>query len=240
MNTPQTEHNEHSLRGGVMDAIQKGRIAMRPRWHFVLFSAFGVVGALLVFLTLLYTVSLGVFFLRESGALFAPSFGMRGWFVLLRELPWVLIALMLLFIALLRALVHRYRFVYGKPLIVSLVSILAIVVLGGFAIAQTSLHPRLFLDARRGHLPPPVNMLYGPRFRPPRGGEVFHGRIVRMFDGGFVVVSIEGDSTSTVFITPHTRLPYGGDFSSGDTVVVVGDPTATGTIRAFGIREVAE
>ena len=223
-----------------MDAIHTGRVHMRPRWHFILYTSFALVGTAIVFLTILYVASLGVFFMRESGAFFAPSFGARGWFALLRGLPWMLISLILVFLVLLQILVRRFSFVYKKPLIVSLGGIVLLVVLGGFAISQTSFHRHLFFNARHGHLPPPFNMFYGSAVRPPRGGEMYHGRIVAITPGGFIVADVEGESTSTVVLTPQTRLPYGADFSTGDYVVVVGDSIATDTLQAFGVREIGE
>ena len=233
-------HEDTSARGKIMNVIHKGQVHMRPRWHFILYSAFAVVGTVIVFLTVLYAASLAVFFLRESGAFFAPSFGPRGWFVLLRNLPWLLIILILVFIALLQILVSRYSFVYRKPLVVSLIGIVALIFVGGFAIAQTSFHHRLFQGARHGHLPSPMGMLYGSGLRPHRDGEMYHGRITRMIPNGFVLADIEGEGTSTIVITPQTRLPYGADFSADDLVVVIGDEVATGTVQAFGVREIGE
>src|SRR4051812_39374071 len=91
-----------SVETRIMDAIRAGRVRMRPRWHFILFSAFAIIGTLLVFLTLLYIASLAVFFTRESGAYFAPSFGSRGWMVLLHSLPWMLIVLVAVFVVILQ------------------------------------------------------------------------------------------------------------------------------------------
>jgi hypothetical protein len=233
-------HDEHTLRVQVMDAIHKGRVHMRPRWHFILHSAFGIVGSLLVFLTLLYVASLAVFFTRESGAFFAPSFGLRGWFVLLHGLPWLLIFLLVIFVILLELLVRRYAFVYRKPMLASIVGIVVLIAVGGLLIAQTPFHRQLFLSARHEGLPPPIGMLYGHAMRPPRGGEVYHGTITSMTSSGFVLSDIEGEGTTTIVITPQTRLPYGADFVLGDMVVVVGDETATNTVQAFGISEIGE
>ncbi|MEY4747257.1 MAG: hypothetical protein RLZZ416_306 [Candidatus Parcubacteria bacterium] len=228
-----------SLKGVVMEAIAEGRVRMRPRWHFLIYSAFGVVGVAIVSLLLVYVASLAVFFMRESGALFTPSFGMRGWFVLLRGLPWILITLVLVFIALLQLLARRYRFVYQKPLIASLIVIVSIVFLGGWAVGESPLHRQLADGAHHGNLPPPAGFLYGTGLRPPREKELYHGVIARILPEGFILADFK-DATSTVLISRGTRLPFGADFEPGDFVVVIGDETSTDTIRAFGIREVRE
>ncbi len=233
------DHTKTSLRGSVMEAIQKGRVRMRPRWHFVLLSALAALGAFIVFLTLLYVVSLAFFFLRESGAYFATSFGMRGWFVLLRSVPWLLMLFLVLFIGVLELLVRRFAFVYRRPLLFSVAGIVFLIFVGGFAVAQTHFHRRMFFFARHGQLLP-LGMMYDRTFRPSREGDVYFGAIGNFVKGGFVVVDQNGAGTTTIVVTPATRLPYGADFEIGDTVVIVGDEVATGTVRAFGIREVSE
>jgi hypothetical protein len=237
MNEEQQSEKSSSVRSGVMDAIQKGRIQMRPRWHFVLLSILALVGVLILFLTLLYVSSLALFFLRDSGVWVAPSFGMRGWWTVVRGVPWFLVFLVAIFILVLELLVRRYAFVYQKPLLASVVGILILIVVGGFAIAQTPMHRQLALSARHGDLPPPLQFWYGDMFRAPQPDELYRGVIISIGDHQFVIVD-PGTGTTTVILTPRTRLPYGEDFSVGASVVVIGDVVATDTIQAFGVAEV--
>ena len=230
--------NETSMKGGVMDAIHKGKVQMRPRWHFVLLSVLALVGTLILFLTLLYVSSLGIFFLRDSGVWFAPSFGVRGWWDLLRGIPWVLVLLVILFILVLELLVRRYAFVYKKPLFATIFGIFLLVLLGGFVLSRTSLHSELDSFAHHGMLPPPMDFLYGQAMRMPPPGELYRGTIISMNSNGFTISDYNRGGTMNIVVTPHTRLPYGGDFSVGESVVVVGDAAASGTIQAFGVRDI--
>ena len=213
---------------------------MRPRWHFLALSAFAGVGTLLLVLTLLYVASLAVFFMRESGAWFVPAFGTPGWFALLRSLPWLLVLLAAAFIVLLEILVRRYSFVYQKPLVVSILGAVIIIAVGGFLIGQSPFHRGLFWHARHNELPLPFGMWYREPFREPRSAEIYHGVVISASSSGLVVADINEEGTSTVIITPQTRLPYGADFAPGDFVVVFGDDMGSDTMRAFGIREVDE
>lgn len=235
-----THEDKPSVRTDIMDAISRGKIKMRPRWHFILLSALTITGAFIVFLTLLYVASLGVFFLRDSGVLHAPSFGMRGWWVLARSIPWLLVLFLLLFVVVLELLVRRYTFVYKKPLLVSVFGILLIILTGGFAIAQTPFHRQIALEAREGMLPPPVGFWYRAPLRMPRPPDTYHGNIISIIQGGFVMVDEDDAGTTTVLLSPRTRLPYGEDFSPGERIIVVGDAIATGTVQAFGIEEIEE
>lgn len=219
-----------------MDAIAKGKVRMRPRWHFALLSLLSLTGACIVFLTLLYCAGLAVFLLRDSGALFAPSFGARGWLALLRTLPWLLLALILVFAIVLELLVRRFTFVYKRPLLISVVSIIVLVVAGGALVSEASFHRWLMRAAQRGDLPPPVGMLYAHLPPPP---DVYRGRIVSFGANSFALLDEGGAGTTSVLVSSQTHLPYGGDFHVGERVVVVGD-MASGTVRAFGVREIDE
>ena len=221
-----------------MDAIKKGRIEMRPRWHFVLLSALAALGGFIVLLSLLYLVSLSFFLLRESGAWFAPSLGGRGWFSLLRSIPWLLILFSVVFIGILEILVRRYSFVYRKPLLLSIGAILVIILVGGFAIATTSFHRQMEIEALHHQLTGPLALAYGAPFRMPPPPDVYHGTILATTSQGFTINDENGAGTTTVLVTSDTHLPYGENFSVGSDVVVMGDTVASDTVQAFGVLEV--
>ena len=158
-----------SLEKNVMDAIHSGRVHMRPRWKFVLSGVLAGLGIIILVLTLLFIASFAIFMLRQSGALFVPVFGMRGLFAFFAALPLVLILLLLLFLVILEVLVRRYRVGYRMPLLVSVLAILVIVVLGGYAVERTRIHTVMLRDARTpGGLPSPLTIIYraGARARP--------------------------------------------------------------------------
>ena len=231
-----TNHNDHkpSLRDAVLEAIQSGNVTMRPKWHFVLRAILALVGIGIVVLTLLYLASFILFLLRRSGMMFVPVFGARGWFIFIRSLPWLLFALLALFIVVLQILVQHYSFAYRKPLVYSVVGIVVIVIAGGSIVAQTSFHRRFMRNAERHHVPfaEPFYRQFGhPRFR-----SIHRGIITQAESNGFTM-SAQDEEPITVMISPKTRLPLGADFSAGDMVVVFGD-LDDHTIEAFGVRKI--
>ncbi|HTR18484.1 MAG TPA: hypothetical protein VMH91_00690 [Candidatus Paceibacterota bacterium] len=231
-------NKQPSLEKNVMDAIHSGRVHMRPRWKFVLSGALAALGVIILALTLLFITSFAIFTLRQDGALFVPVFGMRGLFAFFAALPLILITLLVLFLVILEILVRRYRVGYRTPLLVSVLAILVIVVCGGYALERTRIHAGLLHDARLpGGLPPPLDVIY--RVGAEHVPGIYHGTIVSMIPGGFLLADENEAGTTTVILGPSTRLPLGGGFDVGDTVVVFGDQ-ASGTVHAFGVREVGD
>lgn len=231
-------NNESPLQDKIMSAIRSGDAQMRPRWHFVLKSTLYALGAAILIPFLLYVTSLIIFFLRESGVWFAPVFGMRGWASLFHSLPWMLLGLIALFLVVLEVLARHYAFVYKRPLIMSIVGVLAVVFVGGFLVERTMIHDRMRDFAHGNRLPPPLQGIYGrPGHFLPRG-DVYRGTIAELKNDGFVIVNAEDTSTTSVVITPETRLPYGSGFKVGDMVMIMGDSPHPDIIFAFGIRTV--
>jgi hypothetical protein len=222
------------IHDAIMRRIRDGKASMRPRWHFLLLSTLTALGVIIAFLALLFAVSLVLFFLRESGTLYLPGLGSRGWWDLLRSLPFSILVLLLLFVLVLEVLVRRYAFVYKKPLLASVLSIFVLVLVGGFVIAQTPLHGTLVMLARHDRLPPPLDSLYRPPFMM-HADDVYPGTVVAILERGFVIAD-RGSGTTTVYLSARTRLPEGKNFAVGDRIVVIGDGGASGTIEAFGIR----
>lgn len=234
-----TDHDtKPSLGKNVMDAIRSGRVHMRPRWKFVLSGALAALGVAILLFTLLFIASFAIFTLRQSGALFVPVFGMRGLFAFFAALPLILILLLMLFVVVLEILVRRYRVGYRTPLLVSVIAILLIVVIGGYALERTRIHQQLLHQAQMpGGLPPPLSIIY--RQGAERVPGIYHGTIVAMIPGGFLLLDDNGAGTTTVLIDPSTQLPSGGNFSAGEEVVVFGQ-SASGTVHAFGVRQVPD
>lgn len=234
----QDQKNESPIQDSVMDLIRSGKAPMRPRWHFVLISALYALGAAILFPFLLYVTSLAIFFLRENGVWFAPVFGMRGWASLFHTLPWLLLGLIMVFFIVLEILVRRYAFIYKRPLMITLIGMLGVIFLGGFLVERTAFHSRMRDFARENRLPAPLRGIYDrPSHFLPRA-DVYRGTVSEMTKDGFVMAVVDETSTTSVIITPGTRLPYDHQFKIGDAVMVLGDSPQPHIIFAFGIRTV--
>lgn len=223
---------EKNIRDTVMSALKTHDIKMRPKWHFILRGTLWAVGGILVLLVLLYLIGFILFSIRETGIWFEPSFGSPGWMAFFRSLPWLLITIAILFILVLEVLVQHFSFAYRTPLLYSALGIISLVLLGGALAAPA--HRTLFRATRPQGIPimEPFYRHYGQE----RLQDVRRGQVLVRGASGFVMSDPRGE-TSTVEITPQTKLPAGADFGVGDTVVVFGQSQG-GVVRAAGILEI--
>lgn len=226
--------HQQPLKEDVLSAIAKGKVTMRPHWHFVLKTALLIIGSVLVFCTLVFLVSFMLFMMRRSGILFVPAFGLRGWYALLRDLPWILIGLSIIFLILLELLVQRYAFAYRRPLLYSVFSIIVVsTLLSTFA---SPLHNQFSLYVERNNVPG-AQYFYRSLGRP-RLVDVHGGTISEFVPTGFILQDFRSEPLM-IIITRHTRLPDGDDFTVGESVVVFGDRTGN-QVEAYGIRALGE
>lgn len=226
------------MRETVMARIKEGAVSMRPRWQFVLLSLLWAGCAALLVLAILYFSSLAIFVLRENGVWLAPLLGMRGWFDVLRSAPLLIILLVAFCAIVLNLLVRRFAFAYRRPVVLSLGIVLLGTFIGGVLVGVSPFHRELHRHAREGRLPPPFGAPYarGP-LRPPPPDDVYRGTVIERMGSTLFIKTAAG--TTTVHISPRTRLPLGADFETGDPVVIFGD-AASGAVEAFGILEMED
>ena len=241
----QTKQSE-SISEKVISAAKSGKLKMRPKWQFILRASLWLVGVGAVLLALLYLFSLFLFITQRTGIWVAQVFGFRGILIFLTSLPWLLVLAVLVFVIILEILVRRYSFAYRLPLLYSALGVLLVVVVGGIVLAGTPLHDILSHCPRPGS-PPPAGGL-GRIGGPPCGTGIYrdldperlqsiHEGVISDFDGENFVLTDSQQENLEVIVTKKTRLPFGDDFSVGDTVVVVGDRHGD-QVEAFGISRV--
>ena len=220
----------------VLKKIKGGKVAMRPRWHFVVKALFGIVGVGIVLLVALYLVSFALFALRLSGAWFIPAFGFRGVFLFLWSLPWVIVGAAILFIIVLEVLVRRYSFSYRKPFLYSLLGVFFLVAIGAIAVERLRFHDEVFRFTQERPIPFVGQFYRG--YGMSRAKNVHPVFISTTTEQGFLGRYGSGEMIE-VIISPDTRLPRGFDFIEGDEVVIIGD-MFEGVIDAVGVAPMHE
>jgi len=229
-NTMENEPKK-SAKEKILSAIANGQVTMRPRWHFVLRATLLALGVVLCALAVLYLGSFIAFTLRQTGVLFAPGFGLHGWFIFFRSLPWLLIGVAVLFLVVLEILVRRYAFAYREPLVYVTLGIVAIVIGGSVFIVPLQ---RAMFRATR-HDDRSFSGQFYRAFGTPRFPDIRRGTVVSRTGNTFVMEDL-GGTQMTVVIASDTRIaPFDANFGPGDVVVVFGNQDGN-IVRADGIR----
>lgn len=220
----------------LIEAITSGKVKMRPRWYFLLLDALAAVAIIISLLIVVYLASFIIFVLHQSGAWFVPVFGLNGWFALFSALPWILIALSCLFIIALAIFAKRYPFGYKWPLVYSMLGVFFLIVAASFLFVATSFSSALF------NAPVPRELLgeYYPGVGILAPDDIHRGEIVTLTPYGFIVEAFSGTATSGIIIASNTEIAFPGAFQIGDSVVIIGNRSATGTILAVGAEKIAQ
>lgn len=225
-----------SIKKLVLEKIESGKTAMKPKWHFALKAVLAGTGIFIFFLLSLFVFSFIVFALHKSGAWFVPAFGSRGIGGLFSAIPWVLVGAGIIFIVVLEVLARKYAFAYRKPLLYSVVGIVVLVISGGLAVSATRMHDSFSRFVMEKDIP-----FAGPiykEFHMKRFPDVHPGIVREIKESGFLLENELG-GIYDVFVTRATRFPFGSEIEGGDSVVVMGERKEN-VIRAFGVRRVDE
>jgi hypothetical protein len=223
---------DETIEESVLSTIKSGKTKMRPRWVFVARAIVMAFSVLLLFAALLYLASFIIFALHQNDVWFAPGFGMSGWSLLLGALPWGLLLFSFALLIALASVMHHYAFVYHRPFSVLLFVVAILVILGSFGIAATSFHAAISHYAEENM--PTVGYFYQFETIPP--ARMHRGDIVEVASSGFMIAD-DGGVTSAIIVDPEIIMSDG--FGVGDTVIVLGNRDASGSIQAFGVEKIA-
>ena len=230
------ENIQENMQDKIFDAIKSGELKMRPRRYFIMRDVLGVVAIIIILLMAVYLASFIIFVLHQDGAWFVPVFGLSGWFALFNALPWLLILLSAIFVIFLAMLVKRYQFLYQWPMLYSLLGVIFLIAAVCFLFIQSSFYNQFFSSGVMEDVP--FLGSYYPGFGTLGPNDVHRGVIssgTLTAASGFILED-NGGGTSTIIIASSTIIPLGPAFEAGDTIVVFGDRSPTGTIYAAGVE----
>ncbi len=233
----QEQKEEKLASGGLMERIKKGEVKRHSKGYFLIR---GLTYALIIIAVLGFCLFLGsfIFFaIRATGIFFLPIFGLLGLRVFFLSFPWILILIVTLLIILTEGLLKKFHVVYSKPLLYSVVAVIALVFLGSFIVERTHLHVGLFERAQNDMLP-----IMGPVYRGFGGRQIndtYIGEVTAVLTDTLIIETTEGREMKVV-ISSETNCPCGIEqIDTGDMVVVVGKEK-NGEISALGVNEITE
>jgi magnesium-transporting ATPase (P-type) len=224
---------KESLEKSVLAKIKTEDIKMRPRSYFILRGILLAMSIVIIFLVALYILSFILFIFKESDLWYMPGLGPRGLGIFLKNFPWLLIIVIVIFILALETLVKRYSFAYRQPLLYSVLAIIALIIFMGIIIRQTSFHNRIWSGTEKGHfnLAQPFYKNFGPQ---PMEG-VYPGVVLEITPAGFIIETptktVIKVSTSTLTLFPENKM-----IKIGDRIIIMGD-IENEILKAEGIRQ---
>jgi hypothetical protein len=222
----------------IIETIKSGKAKMHSRAYFVAQAVFVVLGAVLLFLLILFVATFIIFALQENGGFFAANFGPAGWGVFFASLPWTMLLLSLALVLVLWILLRRYSAVYHQPFLYILFVLIVVVSLLCLFISASSIHGGIYRYVSRNPIPL-VSGVY--EFETAPAGGVYRGQVVTLSTSSFVLENALGQ-TSTVLVVPAAASSESelGEIGPGDYVIVFGRGVATATIQASGVETIVD
>ena len=169
----------------IIDKIENDKIKMKNKAYFIFRSVVLVLIIIFVSLVSLFFASLIIFTLKINGLLFLPPLGLKGLRMFFFSFPWFVAILILLLMFLLSNLAKKYKFIYRKPLLYSVLGIVIIVLIGGFICARFSFHDKIFEYRERS---PVISYFYERK----EVKDLYIGLVVEVGDDGFVLETRDG------------------------------------------------
>lgn len=213
----------NNLKIKILETVHKNNIKMIPKWKFALYSSLGVIGALFIFLVLVFIVSLMFFVLSRYGFLDMPFFGFMQTLHALGAIPFALFFCTLVLLVLIEVIAKMYTFTFRRPLAVTLLGITFVVTLSSYVISQTSVHEYV-RDYVKSHNLDLFSRAYD-RPAPPRkinGMDVIRGEVLVTSATSATLILFNGEkiiayATTTNGTTTVPRFP-----EIGEDVVMLG------------------
>ncbi len=214
-----TEEN-NQLNKEILEKIKTGQVTMHSRLFLAWRATLWTIGGLLLTAAGIFLASFIVFALRASGVWDLPAFGYMGLVKFLAFFPWLFVPAVLLFMWLVQKFILRFSFAYKWPFVYTSLGVIAFVIIGGFFVASTPLHPKLYMFARSEKLPGAGRFykLYGKA----RPNNFFVGNVIEKNSGYYLITSRENKQYK-IIVTPLTKILELDKLDSGDCIEAIGE-----------------
>ena len=210
----------------IFQAIKASNQKMHSKRYFLLQSILVAIAILLTFVLIIIAVSFIIFALEQNGGFLAAGFGLTGWAIFFRALPWSVVLLSLALILVMLLMLKRYPFVYKQPGLYLLLILIIVIALGSFFIEAINLHRRI----EENNIPV-IGSLYQYETTP--ANFIYRGKVIQLVQNGFVLQDLYGN-TSTFIAASGTTLNVSG-LAIGDHVLIFGEPEASATLPTISI-----
>ena len=222
----------------IIGTIKSGEAKMHSRVYFVVQAVLAVIGAIVLFFSILFVATFIIFALQQNGGFFATNFGPGGWNVFLASLPWTIFLLSLALLLILWILLRRYPAVYHQPFLYTLLLLIIVISIVAVFFFPSSIHGGIFRYASRNQVPV-ISNVYEFETAPPSDAGIYRGLVVARATSSFVLENAAGQ-TSTVLVMPIDASSELRAADPGDYVIIFGHGVATATIQASGVETIVD
>ncbi|MCX6738324.1 MAG: hypothetical protein NTY11_02830 [Candidatus Parcubacteria bacterium] len=227
---------KNNIKEQILKRIKDKEVHMTPKVLFLFKTALFILGIILFFCLGALIFSFIMFKMHATGLWHTIGFGPRGIGIFFAGFPWFLLVFILVLVVILEFLAEKFSWVYKKPLVYSILGIIVFVLLVGFIVSLTPMHPQLFRGVTEGNMP-----IVEPFYRAhimQSSPNIHIGEISTISDEEIIMKNEKGE-VFTIIISPETILQRNEEMSEGDLIMVVGDESDS-SISAFGIRQIEE
>lgn len=224
---------EGKLKDKILEKIKEGKVKMKPKFYFVLKAILFILIFVLLLGLSFFLLSFIHFHLISSGIWYLPKFGIEGIFLFLKSLPWFLIIVAFILILILETLSREFSF--KKPILISVLGLILIVLVGGFLIAKANIHPRILFKARKGEMPSPISPIY-LKYGIPRFKEFHRGIIEKIAPNSLFIKRADGEVLEVKFEKPSS---FPERFKEGEGILIFGK-RENGKIRGWKLKKIED
>jgi len=210
---------KHSIAKKVISKVKSGQVKMKSKTYFILKTILFSLITLFTALFVVFFISFIIFNLKISGVWFLPIFGFKVIGIFLISLPWFLILTAIALIIVLEMFVKKFSFAYRRPILYSVLAIIAFVILGSFVITRTQIHSDFFWRAQEGKLPIAGKFYRG--FGTPKLSNAHKGIVFDVKDNSFYLKTFNGEIL-TVIIDSNTKFPLSKSINKNDKIMILG------------------
>lgn len=207
------------LSSRINDQIKNDHVKIRSKWFFIV-EKLGLEGSiiLLVLLSILFS-SFVIYVMQRNGVFEFLEFGIKGWLVVLQNIPYELVLIALTFIIISFIVIKQFDFSYRKPFYYISGFVLFIIAAAGVSLFWTGVSDALFDKVTNTST---VKNLYGNKLtNSPKESSAVLGKVIRT-GGSVVLVKTPQGKTVQIRFTPAIETPMDKRFQIGDTIKVLG------------------
>ncbi len=239
------EKKEVNIADSIMKKIEDKDVKMRSAWFFHSKKFTLTFSFVLIFIAMVFIVNLALYDIRESNSLEYTTFGVQGYSLILKSLPYVLVISFLALFVIAVWMMSRFEISYKKPFALFVVILVAGASMGGTAIFASDFNDQVQEKVDNEELKVPIfkpvaKMIYkkhGPSMMKNNGliGKV----VVPPLNSNEFIISIpQGKQINVKLMHNYKIFPEDKRLATGDLIVIMGRPIVD--FHAEGIKVIED